>query len=90
METKKTRGSDLMIILGIIFSFIATLMKGSGTSVDFIQQALGGVVGILIPTFIIGWIPYFILRNKIKNPKKVIFSSLFFVLSIVVLLVSFL
>lgn len=79
--------STIIIVIGIALSLFQTLIFGVGSFMeDYIFQAIGGLIGNISLAFIIGLIPYFILKKWFSRLGLIIFSISFLLVSIITFL----
>ena len=79
----------VIIVVGFLLLLLRTFMMGSGYFIDYIFQVLGGLIATIFFAFIVGIVPYFILKRYFKKAKLVVFSLSFLLINIITL-ISFL
>lgn len=77
---------NIAILAGVLSVLLQTFIRGSGTIVGYIFQALGSTAMTAFIALIIGFIPYLFLKRYIKKAKLIVFSISFLLTSIITLL----
>jgi len=74
-------------VVEIILIVVGALLHSFNAPADF-AGFLGGLIGMSLGAIFIGYIPYSLLKDKIQNAKIKVFSVVFFLLNLLVLVAS--